>query len=79
MVKAVCVKVLKERNVSVAYQYGKQKKRFCCRSHEGGKSSVNQQRPITFDEWRSAKEKKDSPITTDKPWPETNRELNLYL
>lgn len=26
-----------------------------------------QQQPVTFDEWRSAREEKGEPITTDKP------------
>lgn len=43
------------------------RERVCCRSVQGGRRSGYQQQPVTFDEWRSAKEEKASPITTDKP------------
>lgn len=35
-----------------------------------------QEQPVTFDEWRSAREEKGKLITTDKPGGETNTDLN---
>ena len=39
----------------------------------------HQERPVTFDEWRSVREEKVQLVRTNKPAGETNIELNIFL
>lgn len=39
----------------------------------------HQERPVTFDEWRSVREEKVQLVRANKPAGETNIELNIFL